>query len=79
MNRKQLESLRSLKQELDTLCNKYMKMPKFQEEADALEKELAKYDTDYFADDEEEPADEEADETEAAEDAAENEEIKEEK
>ena len=32
-----------------------------------------------FADDEEEPADEEADETEAAEDAAENEEIKEEK
>ena len=34
MNRKKLESLRALKQELDTLCNKYMKMPKAQEEAD---------------------------------------------
>ena len=34
MNRKRLESLRALKQELDTLCNKYMKMPVMQEEAD---------------------------------------------
>ena len=34
MNRKKLESLRSLKQELDTLCNKYMKTPTYQEEAD---------------------------------------------
>lgn len=34
VTRKRLEALRSLKQELDTLCNKYMKMPRTQEEAD---------------------------------------------